>query len=168
MAEKKGKFTDSEKAFVIQQLAKDPNADVEKIAQVLGRSVRAVKGVIAVINAGAADVNQFSEDQQANIALFQEQLKLPKFLAEFVVVYVPYEVMPEHAIKLADAPVCQLTGVKFADVGTDPRAPVYLPEHDIVVSRLAAKMLGSYDIHQYINFCKLVAANAAIDRTHVS
>lgn len=160
---KTGKFSTSELQFIKAQLAKNPQPDPEKIALALNRAVRPIKGMIAKLKAASPIKTSLTEEQQFNARLFRDELQLPQWVAEFLVTSTPVESMPEHAIKLAESLTCYLTGAPLTDDRSSNYGAVYIPEDDIIVCRLAARVKGEYPAKDFVKLCALVARSARID-----
>ena len=159
---KTGKFSTSELQFIKAQLAKNPQPDPEKIALALNRAVRPIKGMIAKLKAASPIKTSLTEEQQFNARLFRDELQLPQWVAEFLVTSTPVESMPEHAIKLAESLTCYLTGAPLTDDRSSNYGAVYIPEDDIIVCRLAARVKGEYPAKDFVKLCALVARSARI------
>lgn len=160
---KTGKFSTSELQFIKAQLAKNPQPDPEKIALALNRAVRPIKGMIAKLKAASPIKTSLTEEQQFNARLFRDELQLPQWVAEFLVTSTPVESMPEHAIKLAESLTCYLTGAPLTDDRSSNYGAVYIPEDDIIVCRLAARVKGEYPAKDFVKLCALVARSARIE-----
>ena len=160
---KTGKFSTSELQFIKAQLAKNPQPEPEKIALALNRAVRPIKGMIAKLKAASPIKTSLTEEQQFNAQLFQDELHLPQWAAEFLVTSTPVESMPDHAFKLATSLTCYLTGAPLTDDRSSNYGAVYIPEDDIIVCRLAARVKGEYPAKEFVKLCALVARSARID-----
>ena len=160
---KTGKFSTSELQFIKAQLAKSPPVEPEKIALALNRAVRPIKGMIAKLKAESPIKSTLTEEQQFNAQLFQDELQLPQWAAEFLVTSTPIETMPEHALKLATSVTCYLTGAPLTEDRSSNYGAVYIPEDDIIVCRLAARVKGEYPAKDFVKLCALVARSARID-----
>lgn len=160
---KTGKFSNSELQFIQTQLAKNPPTEPEKIALALNRAVRPIKGMIAKLKAESPIKTNLTEEQQFNAQLFQDELHLPQWAAEFLVTSTSIESMPEHAIKLSTALTCYLTGAPLTEDRSSNYGAVYIPEDDIIVCRLAARVKGEYPAKDFVKLCSLVARSARID-----
>ena len=160
---KTGKFTAEELLIIQTAIAEDSAIEPEALAAKLNRAVRPVKGAIARLKAANPKTTNMTEAQQLNSKLLVDQLGLSKWLADFVVTAIPYDKQPEHALKLYSSPTCYLTGAQLVEDRASNFGVFYIPDDDIVVCRLAAKIKGTYPAKEFIKWCNIVAANARID-----